>query len=1022
MCHPVQIKAWLTLLDRSLTARLDQQIFSTYAALLYDQHPLSPSLICSLFLSPTSQNCYCLDPKASHYTLCLLSLGYVDIPSILRGLWLKSTCRTLAGEPIAEEDEKRWISSFTAEEILFYRLAKSIVSGSVPKEINEAIRTVGACLQWMESVTTAVHSQHQLQTAPHAQISELHAQSTALGTLIVSVVENVHIQNAIAKGYVAAGMRKRLREALTSFISIMFLHNSPQTASRLETFRSETFPAIEPVEKTVKNGIDMDIEEIIKEGLDSSMAVENIVVSEMAYVNTRAGLYVFLNSLLVGRPLIDDHAIFSFLQNRYQGDIQSTIVDLILASFDVLANATIRNEKDQTKNILRSFLINKLPVLLTTLCSQLFPPLTSEICITEALNHVDTTIFPTLSTMFDETNGSNFFPDSVRQDFCFSCCLHGLIAESSIENLLGDVPIQSLPAEGKYVKNDLVQKCLVEPERAEGMIDQLEQLDGNVGAVSQALAEVIAKLCSNKETMALKTICSKLSRKSSSLDVMLLFCKPISILQPICDLLDHWHYDEEQGEYQPVYEEFGSILLLLLCFVKRYDLTPICLGPRAPDSFVLKILQASQSSFPSPASPMIQTHLNSWILSLFSPENSGLTDDLMSSCPPQEFYLSIPALFYSIVIASSSYNLASTTMASGLEYLVDTFLIPSLVPGISFLSAHLWENRGDKDAVIQILSTLITSPLSNTNTEASQTLEVILDITAKDLEQSLRWLQRAEPQRQDIEPLSKVLRRHLSWKRCTASDHTELENWTSTPEGGLAMAIKQTLTLLLEWHLNPRENPANYTHRQILVGIKVLGAKRIIGIILDVLKWGIQSGHGGAALDITSAVVSTVDAEIWDMTYGISGLSDQAGEVQIPQRRMDLRQALKNEAENAPKLRRTDLFTAETVIRLYRKVESLLVMDDIGTQGVLASVELDAVVDGLTQSESVDIRGSIAGLERIDEMAQLNMEIDHMESFEGLSNEMTGTENFGGDGVNLMMEETFMGVSGQGGLLDGIRF
>lgn len=82
------------------------------------------------------------------------------------------------------------------------------------------------------------------------------------------------------------------------------------------------------------------------------------------------------------------------------------------------------------------------------------------------------------------------FSDSVRQDFCFACCLHGLIEESSIETLLGDIPMQSLPAGGRYVKEDLVQQCLSDPRRAEGLIDELEHMDGNVGAVSQSITEV----------------------------------------------------------------------------------------------------------------------------------------------------------------------------------------------------------------------------------------------------------------------------------------------------------------------------------------------------------------------------------------------------------------------------------------------------------------------------------------------------------------------------------------------------
>jgi mediator of RNA polymerase II transcription subunit 5 len=92
--------------------------------------------------------------------------------------------------------------------------------------------------------------------------------------------------------------------------------------------------------------------------------------------------------------------------------------------------------------------------------------------------------------MFDESSANTPFPDSVRQDFCFACCLHGLIAEPSIETLLGEIPMQSLPGGGRYVKDELVQQCLSDPERAEGLIDELENMDGNVGAVSQAITEV----------------------------------------------------------------------------------------------------------------------------------------------------------------------------------------------------------------------------------------------------------------------------------------------------------------------------------------------------------------------------------------------------------------------------------------------------------------------------------------------------------------------------------------------------
>ena len=63
------------------------------------------------------------------------------------------------------------------------------------------------------------------------------------------------------------------------------------------------------------------------------LGIDSVVVVDLPTMNSRAGLYIYLNSLasepsisenfadteqLVGRPLIDDNAIFGYLHNRYQ--------------------------------------------------------------------------------------------------------------------------------------------------------------------------------------------------------------------------------------------------------------------------------------------------------------------------------------------------------------------------------------------------------------------------------------------------------------------------------------------------------------------------------------------------------------------------------------------------------------------------------------------------------------------------------------------------------------------------------
>lgn len=179
---------------------------------------------------------------------------------------------------------------------------------------------------------------------------------------------------------------------------------------------------------------------------------------------------------------------------------------------------------------------------------------------------------------------------------------------------------------------------------------------------------MLVHLCRNKETMSLKRLCTHLSSKPLSLDILLLFNNPQTILHPLCDVLDNWgDYDEDQGEYQPVYEEFGSILLLLLSFVYRYGFTAADLG-RSGDSFVGKLLTKGQLAGPiSELTEQEVSHMSGWIHALFDTEAGGLGDDMMAACLPQHFYLLLPALFSHIVLALSTGNLTEEMVRGGLE-------------------------------------------------------------------------------------------------------------------------------------------------------------------------------------------------------------------------------------------------------------------------------------------------------------------------------------------------------------------
>jgi mediator of RNA polymerase II transcription subunit 5 len=117
----------------------------------------------------------------------------------------------------------------------------------------------------------------------------------------------------------------------------------------------------------------------------------------------------------------------------------------------------------------------------------MFPPLTPQLCITQALQHVDLNIFPS----FGMGMLSNSVLNEVRQEFIYGCTLHGLLPVGSVDQLLGETPFEPPPTpDNRYHKDVLSQQCANEPGKAVQLIGELEKLDGNAGAIVGAVTEV----------------------------------------------------------------------------------------------------------------------------------------------------------------------------------------------------------------------------------------------------------------------------------------------------------------------------------------------------------------------------------------------------------------------------------------------------------------------------------------------------------------------------------------------------
>lgn len=162
--------------------------------------------------------------------------------------------------------------------------------------------------------------------------------------------------------------------------------------------------------------------------------------------------------------------------------------DLVTASFDILANAMYCSEPTSTMFYLKSFLINKVPLLLTQLSGSIFP-LTPEMSITQALAHIDVNAFPAFSQGFDDIMGGNNSLSDVRQDFLNACALHGHITNNTVERLLGEKLIQGPPAT-RYEKKTLLDQCKNNFDKINAYIDEMENLDGNAAAIVGAVTDV----------------------------------------------------------------------------------------------------------------------------------------------------------------------------------------------------------------------------------------------------------------------------------------------------------------------------------------------------------------------------------------------------------------------------------------------------------------------------------------------------------------------------------------------------
>ncbi|KAG0136656.1 mediator complex, subunit Med5 [Tuber indicum] len=860
------------LFRKCLLKRTPVDTFGEYVSQLLLKSPLPSSSICPILLSPSVSSR--VDPLHLEYIQCLVEKDIVSLPDVLVALLCTSSARpavstsSSSGHGATGGGNGMNTNREALEEDIFTVLA-TVVREHKPRSNDFVWATIQALSDWMEAVMAA--SGAGMLDEPGDDVSGMtgsmdvgKGRLEALAELTIAIGGNEDVRRILGEG----GRKERKLMFQTSFSLFMqyIQVQNPTLAARMDALfrhqQSQQSPQQNRNQRSTKGA----------ETIDGMMMGMGDGADNEPVVWARGGLFVWLNGLLAGRPQVDDEAVIGYLYSRYRNDINTLLVDFVTAVLDVLSNAILRSEAASTLFLLRSFLTNKVPILLSRLSPS---PMTASYALSQALLRTDASTLANPPPSSFDPYSHNTSPNAdmlfntlvdLRQEFLFACALHGVVGEEDIQGIIGELPLGALPVAGRYDAGDLMNQCAMDPDRVERLLEEIEGVEGNSGAVVRAVVEIMRNMCEQKETMPLRSICSFLARKTSSLDVMLLFVKPVYLLEPLCELLDTWRYEEDQGEYQPVYEEFGYILLLVLTLIHRYDIQVTDLtSSSAPntDSFIPQLLSKGSTSqrIENFESSDKHAQLGGWIREIF--EGEGISDGLMSSCRPQDFYRLVPTLFMQSVMACERGVLDIDTLKEGFAFLLEAFLLPSLVGGLGWLGNHLWESHEDISIPVQILHSLLVP--SSISSDASEVHKTVISISARHLERVLRELARrgtAGSHQSAVEGLVANLQPYTSFKRNGAATRDELENWTHhAGGGGLVQSLGLAFQSLVNWStsqgdINIVRPSATYTHRLILATWRVSGARNTVGaIISEVVKCRIQGTAQGYAEDVAMSMV-----------------------------------------------------------------------------------------------------------------------------------------------------------------------
>lgn len=352
--------------------------------------------------------------------------------------------------------------------------------------------------------------------------------------------------------------------------------------------------------------------------------------------------------------------------------------------------------------------------------------------------------------------------------------------------------------------------------------------------------------------------------------------------------------------------------------------------------------------------------------------------------------------------------------------LLEPFLLPSLVVALTWLGNHIWESEIEPTIPLKTLLSLV-KPTSISG-EAQAIHKTVLNITARPLEEQLKDVRTRHQSRNDIKPVLDAIDPYLSFRRVGSCHRSELDSWTAQPAGGLTGSFRHTLQSLVLWSTNSEINmaPQPYTHRQLLAGIRILGAARVLGALVDEVKQQTETGSGDLALDIAATMICAPMAESFALDQNTCHPVDSTKEPLPRCTILTLRDALTLQHDNVPKISESDPLRAEVIVRLWRRVSLLAAPPsqvsniDVGNiiQNMHLGVEGQDRMDLDTTTAGVDVGGvGEEGPENINQMLDNAAAAAAAEMDSGVGQDMAlGDGTSGMDAIDDVLNAADMAV------------